>query len=59
MTGGPECSWTATRLATPARRRAEVRPSRDIYLELSGNTPFVVFDDANVDTAVEGAIAAS
>lgn len=26
-------------------------------LELGGNAPFIVFDDANIDSAVEGAMA--
>jgi len=31
---------------------------KKISLELGGNAPFIVFDDANVDAAVKGAIAA-
>ena len=31
---------------------------KKVSLELGGNAPFIVFDDADVDAAVEGAIAA-
>ena len=28
-----------------------------VSLELGGNAPFIVFDDANIDLAIEGALA--
>ena len=30
---------------------------KKISLELGGNAPFIVFDDADIDAAVQGAIA--
>ena len=36
---------------------AAARTLKRVSLELGGNAPFVVFDDADLDTAVEGAVA--
>ena len=47
--------------STPVGRRlmAQCAPTiKKLSLELGGNAPFIVFDDADVDAAVEGAIAA-
>ena len=30
---------------------------KNVSMELGGNAPFIVFDDADIDAAVEGAIA--
>ena len=35
-----------------------VDPIKRVSLELGGNAPFIVFDSANIDAAVEGAVAA-
>ena len=34
------------------------RPGAEVVMELGGNAPFVVFDDADLDAAVEGAMVA-
>ena len=39
--------------------RAGASNVKRLHLELGGKAPFVVFDDANLDAAVEGAVAAS
>jgi succinate-semialdehyde dehydrogenase/glutarate-semialdehyde dehydrogenase len=47
--------------STPVGRRlmAQCAPSlKRLSLELGGNAPFIVFDDADLDAAVEGALAA-
>ena len=36
--------------------RSARRRSRSSALELGGNAPFIVFDDADIDSAVEGAM---
>lgn len=42
-----------------ARLYAQCAPTiKKLGLELGGNAPFIVFDDADIDSAVEGAIAA-
>jgi len=35
-----------------------VDPIKRVSLELGGNAPFIVFNSANIDAAVEGAITA-
>ena len=39
--------------------RAGANNVKRLHLELGGKAPFIVFDDANLDAAVEGAVAAS
>ena len=39
--------------------RAAAGNVKRVHLELGGKAPFIVFDDANLDAAVEGAVAAS
>lgn len=47
--------------STPVGRRLLADASRNVLrtsMELGGNAPFIVFDDADVDKAVQGALAA-
>jgi succinate-semialdehyde dehydrogenase/glutarate-semialdehyde dehydrogenase len=49
FTGSTEVGKTLAAAAMPGMKR--------VSMELGGNAPFIVFDDANLDLAVDGAIA--
>ena len=51
FTGSTGVGKRVMELATPGAKR--------VHLELGGKAPFVVFDDANLEAAVHGAVAAS
>ena len=42
----------------PAAAQGGGRPGRQRSMELGGNAPFIVFDDADLDAAIEGAMVA-
>lgn len=60
LTASPEVrklSFTGS-TATGAKLMAQCSPTiKKVSLELGGNAPFIVFDDADIPAAVEGAIA--
>ncbi|KTG15925.1 NAD-dependent succinate-semialdehyde dehydrogenase [Guyparkeria sp. XI15] len=61
MTGNPvvrKVSFTGSTEVGSALMRESAANVQKISLELGGNAPFIVFDDADLDAAVEGAIAA-
>lgn len=61
MTANPlvrKLSFTGSTQVGSALMRESAENIQKISLELGGNAPFLVFDDADLDAAVEGAIAA-
>ena len=61
MTANPlvkKVSFTGSTEVGSALMRESAANVQKISLELGGNAPFIVFDDADLDAAVEGAIAA-
>ncbi|HER34731.1 MAG: NAD-dependent succinate-semialdehyde dehydrogenase [Halothiobacillaceae bacterium] len=61
MTGNPlvrKVSFTGSTEVGSRLMRDAATNVQKISLELGGNAPFIVFDDADLDAAVEGAIAA-
>lgn len=61
MTSNPlvrKVSFTGSTEVGSALMRDSAENVQKISLELGGNAPFLVFDDADLDAAVEGAIAA-
>ena len=61
LTGDPRIRKLSFTGSTNTGRKlvAQTAPTlKKLSLELGGNAPFIVFDDADVDAAVEGAIAA-
>lgn len=61
MTANPlvrKISFTGSTQVGSALMRESAENIQKISLELGGNAPFLVFDDADLDAAVEGAIAA-
>ncbi|WP_432261367.1 NADP-dependent succinate-semialdehyde dehydrogenase [Cupriavidus sp. TMH.W2] len=60
LTGNPTVRKLSFTGSTPVGRllMAQCAPTvKKVSLELGGNAPFIVFDDADLDAAVEGAIA--
>ncbi|MFG2297227.1 gamma-aminobutyraldehyde dehydrogenase [Streptomyces sp. NPDC048603] len=62
LVGHPDVVMTSFTGSTPVGKRvAEIATStvKRLHLELGGKAPFVVFDDADVEAAAHGAVAAS
>jgi betaine-aldehyde dehydrogenase len=62
LVGHPEVAMTSFTGSTPVGQRvAEIATAtvKRLHLELGGKAPFVVFDDADIEAAVHGAVAAS
>ncbi|WP_299533264.1 gamma-aminobutyraldehyde dehydrogenase [uncultured Streptomyces sp.] len=62
LVGHPDVVMTSFTGSTPVGRRvAEVAAAtgKRLHLELGGKAPFVVFDDADLEAAAHGAVAAS
>ncbi|MER6998002.1 gamma-aminobutyraldehyde dehydrogenase [Streptomyces sp. NPDC000410] len=62
LVGHPDVAMTSFTGSTPVGKRvAEVATAtvKRLHLELGGKAPFVVFDDADLDAAVHGAVAGS
>jgi succinate-semialdehyde dehydrogenase/glutarate-semialdehyde dehydrogenase len=60
MTANPlvrKVSFTGSTAVGKLLMRQSAETVKKVSLELGGNAPFIVFDDADVDAAVEGAIA--
>ena len=51
-------SFTGSTEVGKVLMRQSAETVKKVSMELGGNAPFIVFDDANIDAAVEGAIAA-
>ncbi|MGW6534906.1 gamma-aminobutyraldehyde dehydrogenase [Streptomyces sp. NPDC055051] len=62
LVGHPDVAMTSFTGSTPVGKRvAEVATAtvKRLHLELGGKAPFVVFDDADLEAAAHGAVAAS
>jgi betaine-aldehyde dehydrogenase len=62
LVGHPDVAMTSFTGSTPVGKRvAEIATAtvKRLHLELGGKAPFVVFDDADIEAAVHGAVAAS
>ncbi|MEU2431177.1 gamma-aminobutyraldehyde dehydrogenase [Streptomyces sp. NPDC007861] len=62
LVGHPDVAMTSFTGSTPVGRRvAELATAtvKRLHLELGGKAPFVVFDDADLEAAVHGAVAGS
>ena len=62
LVGHPDVAMTSFTGSTPVGKRvAEIATAtvKRLHLELGGKAPFVVFDDADVEAAAHGAVAAS
>ncbi|MET7712662.1 gamma-aminobutyraldehyde dehydrogenase [Streptomyces sp. NPDC005407] len=62
LVGHPDVAMTSFTGSTPVGKRvAEIATAtvKRLHLELGGKAPFVVFDDADLDAAVHGAVAGS
>ncbi|MBD0744498.1 gamma-aminobutyraldehyde dehydrogenase [Streptomyces sp. CBMA152] len=62
LVGHPDVVMTSFTGSTPVGKRvAEIATAtvKRLHLELGGKAPFVVFDDADLEAAVHGAVAAS
>ncbi|MFD3947465.1 gamma-aminobutyraldehyde dehydrogenase [Streptomyces sp. NPDC058579] len=62
LVGHPDVAMTSFTGSTPVGKRvAEIATStvKRLHLELGGKAPFVVFDDADLEAAANGAVAAS
>ncbi|MEV4949179.1 gamma-aminobutyraldehyde dehydrogenase [Streptomyces sp. NPDC053755] len=62
LVGHPDVAMTSFTGSTPVGKRvAEIATStvKRLHLELGGKAPFVVFDDADLEAAAHGAVAAS
>ena len=60
LTGHPavrKLTFTGSTAVGKALIRASADTVKRVSMELGGNAPFIVFDDANLETAVQGAIA--
>lgn len=60
LTGHPavrKLTFTGSTVVGKALIRASAETVKRLSMELGGNAPFIVFDDANLETAVQGAIA--
>ncbi len=61
MTGNPivrKITFTGSTHVGKLLAEAAARSMKRFSMELGGNAPFIVFDDADLDAAVEGAVAA-
>lgn len=61
LTSHPQVRKLSFTGSTPVGRllmRQSAESIKKVALELGGNAPFIVFDDADIDAAVEGAVAA-
>ncbi|MFF3007498.1 gamma-aminobutyraldehyde dehydrogenase [Kitasatospora sp. NPDC057940] len=62
LVGHPDVAMVSFTGSTPVGRRVAELATASVkrtHLELGGKAPFVVFDDADLDAAVHGAVAAS
>lgn len=60
LVGHPDVAMVSFTGSTPVGRRVMEIASRRaarVHLELGGKAPFVVFDDADIDAAIQGAVA--